>query len=100
MPAILQSTRVFYSHCRIAIGCRYKATITPVVKHIQRVLPETQRFSSLSDGNFQVALEHRDLDLLPHAELHKIDHWLEELVEDFGKAARESVSQLLCLRKL
>lgn len=70
------------------------------MKHIQRVLPETQRFSSLSDGNFQVALEHRDLDLLPHAEVQKIDYWLEELVDDFGKAARESVSQLLCLRQL
>ena len=78
--------------------CRYNATITPVIKHIQRGLPERQRFSSLCDGDAQASLEHRDLDLLPHPELQKVDHWLEGVVNDFGKAARESVSQLLCSR--
>lgn len=76
--------------------CRYKAAITPVIKHIQRVLPGTQQLSSLCDGNAQVTLEHRDLDLLPHPELQLVDCWLEGLVDDFGKAARMSVSRLLC----
>lgn len=78
--------------------CRYKATITPVIKHIQRVLPETQQFSSLCDANAQLSLEHRDLDLLPQPELQKVDHWLKDVVDDFGKAAHESVSQLLFSR--
>lgn len=76
--------------------CRYKATITPVIKHIQRVLPEPLQLSSLCDGNMQVTLDHRDLDLLPQPELQLVDHWLQGVVCDFGKAARESVSGLLC----
>ena len=83
---------------KLAMICRYKATITPVIKHIQRVLPEMQRFSSLCDSNAQVTLEHQDLDLLPLSELQKVDHWLEGVVDDFAKAACESVSQLSCLR--
>lgn len=49
----------------------------------------------MKDENGQLCMENRDLDILPPAELKKVDSWLNRKVDDFNTAACKQV-ELLC----
>ncbi|KAL3139141.1 hypothetical protein ABBQ32_005927 [Trebouxia sp. C0010 RCD-2024] len=71
----------------------YKATIAPIIQHIKRVLPQKDSLSSILDANGQMALEHRDLDLLPSSQLQRVNNWLEGTVHQFRRAASKSAGE-------
>ena len=70
---------------------RHTATVAPIIAHIYKTCPQAKRLSQMVDANGQLCLDHRDLDYIPHAELEKVDRWLESKLDDFEAAASNQV---------
>ena len=88
-------SRAVVSRLLLCWPCRYNAIIVPIIAHICKTLLQPERRSSMKDENGQVCLENRDLDILPRAELAKVDSWLKSKVDEFNTAACKQV-ELLC----
>lgn len=88
-------SRAIDSRLLLCLACRYNATIVPIIAHICKTLLEPERRSAMKDENGQLCLENRDLDILPPAELRKVDNWLNSKVDEFNTAACKQV-ELLC----